>query len=375
MAALQVVGIGVPPAQVGVRLEPAAPRPSALEDRDVDGAGDGVGVVAVGEGEAEIPVVRVDAHGGQRFTDGRLPRRFGGLDALERGQIVGPRLVGALERLIQRHLRDVHRRQLGGQREGLSQRQSDEPRQLKLRLLELVSRGRDALAFGAELHFGAQDVDAGHDPTLLQVRGLLEERPRRVHLRPGGVDARRRGERLRVRHGRDEDDEIAGAPVIVAGGGQVVRFGPRVVQRLEVDDGLRQGDAGVERVEGADDRGDACRQRKAERRQVHDLPCFRDVAVDVGHEIAQRTPPRPPRVVDALLCQQHPEVVRERAVERIRNRQRQRLRPSAHPRERRRETVRSTVAARAATAARALGWPEPVDPVSERRRRSRRLRR
>ena len=89
--ALQVVGLGAPPPQIGLGFEQPALRAAALEDRDVDGAGDGVGAVASATRQAEVAVVGVDAHRRQRFADRRLARGFGGLDPLERGQIVGPR--------------------------------------------------------------------------------------------------------------------------------------------------------------------------------------------------------------------------------------------------------------------------------------------
>ena len=120
---------------------------------------------------------------------------------------------------------------------------------------------------------------------------------RRLLLRARGVGARRRRQRLHEQVAGDEDDEVARAPERQPRGLDVVRLGPRVVERAEVEDRLRQEDARVEDVERSDDRRDVAERRagaaaEAERREVDLLARLADAAVDVRQQLAERAPAR-----------------------------------------------------------------------------------
>ena len=117
-------------------------------------------------------------------------RGLGRLHALERRLIVGTFPMRAFHRLLEGQRGVGHRRELGHDVERMAERQALDPRELQFRLLELVGRRRDPLLLRVELHLRAQDVDAGHDAVLAQVRRLLEERMCGLALRTGRVGAR-----------------------------------------------------------------------------------------------------------------------------------------------------------------------------------------
>src|SRR5581483_11716359 len=62
---LEVLGLGPPVPQVGLRFEQAAAGAAALEDRNVDGAGHGEGAVRGAPRRAEVAVVGGEADGWQ----------------------------------------------------------------------------------------------------------------------------------------------------------------------------------------------------------------------------------------------------------------------------------------------------------------------
>ena len=132
---------------------------------------------------------------------------------IERGLVVGTRAVGAVDGLLEREIRI---RQLGDvqvERERLAERQPDCTRQLQLGLVKIVGGGGRPLRLRVQLHFGAQDVDAGDETALFKVDRLPVERLRRFLLGPRRLGARQRGEGLNVEIGGDMNDEVAGAMV------------------------------------------------------------------------------------------------------------------------------------------------------------------
>ena len=80
--------------------------------------------------------------------------------------------------------------------EALAERQADHAGELQLHLLEFIDRIGGALRLRAELHLGAQHVDAGDDAALFQVDRLLVQGPRRLLLGARGVGARGGGQGL-----------------------------------------------------------------------------------------------------------------------------------------------------------------------------------
>jgi hypothetical protein len=69
-----------------------------------------------------------------------------------------------------------------------------------------------------------------------------------------------------------------------------VALGFQVVGGPPIENRLRQIEAGVEDVERADDRGNAGRERKSERRDVDELTGFGDPAAHIREQVAQRLP-------------------------------------------------------------------------------------
>ena len=136
---------------------------------------------------------------------------LGGADPLERRLVVRTRRVGQRHRGVDR---DVGHRQVGQLRielEPLAERQADDARQLQLRFLEFVDGVAGPLGLRAELHFGAQHVDAGDDAALFQIERLLVQRAGGLLLRARRIGAGRRGERLHEQVARDVDDVVARA--------------------------------------------------------------------------------------------------------------------------------------------------------------------
>ena len=83
------------------------------------------------------------------------------------------------------------------------------------------------------LDLRAQHVDACDEAALFQIAGLARQRFGGLDLRGGGVDARRGGDRHRVRVGGHEHDEIARVLHVEPRGLDVVRLGARGVELLE----------------------------------------------------------------------------------------------------------------------------------------------
>ena len=129
--------------------------------RLADGAADGA-VVGIN------PQRRHDLHGGS--TLGGL----GGREPLFRGEVVGALRIRAGERLLDRHAVERRVRNLVGQRDRLSGRQSNRARQPQLRLVEGVLSEDAPLALVLHLRVGPQDVDAGDEARGFQVRRLLQ---------------------------------------------------------------------------------------------------------------------------------------------------------------------------------------------------------
>ena len=220
-------------------------------------------------------VVGVDVQRRQQLGAGGAARRFRRSEPIARREEVGARVVGARQRVLDRQVVERRERHLVGQRELLPRRQADGPRQLQLRLLEVVLRDDEALALVLDLDLGAQDVDAGDQPRGLEVGRLLEERLRGVLLRVRDVDPARGGHRFEVEIDRDQHDEVARRLDAARLGALVERGGAVVVERAQVDDRLREADPRVEDVERSDDR----RVRlEAEDREVDDRPVLAEGA-------------------------------------------------------------------------------------------------
>ena len=242
----------------------------------------------------------------QQLGAGGAARRFRRSESIARGQEVGARLVGARQRIVDRQVVERRERHLVGQRELLPGRQADGPRQLQLRLGEVVLRDDEALALVLDLDLGAQDVDAGDQPRGLEVGRLLEERLRRVLLRLRDFDPARRGDRFEVEVDRDQHDEIARRLDAARLGLLVERGGAVVVERAQVDDRLRYRDPGVEDVERPDDR----RVRlETKDREVDDRPVLVEVGGGVGQQVLERAPARPVRLGGVGFLQQQAQVV------------------------------------------------------------------
>jgi hypothetical protein len=94
-----------------------------------------------------------------------------------------------LDRLLERDVWRRQPRQVFIEGEILTERQADRARELQLRFLELVRRCGRALSLPAQLHFGAQHVDAGDQTVFFQIHRLIVEGLCRLLLGPRRLGA------------------------------------------------------------------------------------------------------------------------------------------------------------------------------------------
>jgi hypothetical protein len=109
-------------------------------------------------GLSDRAVVGVEGERGEELSPGSFPCRFGGRQPILRRLVVGTRVVGALERVLEADVLQRRVRELVGQREGLADGQADRVGELQLRLLEVVPRDDGPLTGVLHLDLRAHDV-------------------------------------------------------------------------------------------------------------------------------------------------------------------------------------------------------------------------
>ena len=140
-------------------------------------------------------------------------------------------------------------------------------------------------------------------------------------LRSGRLHTGVGGERLKIERAGHPHDQIARAFKRVLRSVDVMGLRPRVVERPEVEDGLRQIHPRIEYVEWSDDgrhvSEGGTKRSKTECLQVILKPRLRNPRVDVRQQRAQLLPSRPACAAKLLVGGQHAEVVLERPVHRV----------------------------------------------------------
>src|SRR5690348_15645491 len=99
----------------------------------------------------------------------------------------------------------------------------------------------------------------------------------------------------------------------MAGGGDIVAFGARLVDGRQIEGRLRDVQTGVDNVIGADDARKAWPEWKPERLEVRLAPHFRQRRVDVRQELAEGDTTRTSGLLDLGLGFDRSEVVIEGA--------------------------------------------------------------
>ncbi len=258
----------------------------------------------------EHAVVGIEVDGGNVIAFGRPPRRFRGRQSLARGQEIGARLEGGLQRaferddLVQRRIRNAI-----GQRERLSDRQADRARQLQFRLLELVFDPNRSLTLVLQLHLGAQHVNAGDQTGLFHVVRLPVERVGRILLRLCGFDAAGARDGFEVEVDRDQRYQVSRRPYAELLRPFVGRCRLGVVDGTEIEERLRGVDARVVDVERSDDRGVGL---EAIRLEVDDLAAGDQPGRHIRQQFGERAPPRTVSILDRLFLKQQSKVELER---------------------------------------------------------------
>ncbi len=224
-----------------------------LKDGRGDLAGGGVGAVGVAGRGAEIAEVAGEAGDGKLVGEGGLLSGPGGFDLLGGGGKVFACLQSLLEGLLRV---DVVERLEGrgvGEAEVLVERKADGAGERELVFGELVAGGDEVLLLVLVVDLGAEDVEAGADAGIVRGDGLIERDLGGGEFGVDGLDARGVGDAEQVGVADGEDDHVAGVFGGELCGLKVVLGGEVVLERLDVDEVLREVGAEVDDLKGADD--------------------------------------------------------------------------------------------------------------------------